>query len=124
MSLFSGTDRDVLTTIERKSGTAQGSEGEDTGTYTTGNRGTLVTTIRCRIQNLSAIERVQFGIAATERAWKWLFHSNPSLDLRDRATFTDDDEDARTAYVLNPSKNMDNQGRLWVAIAAERGTEE
>ena len=79
----------------------------------------LATSSACRFMELDNKERLAFGVKAEHLAWKFLYHTNPSVTLNDIQSFTDQDGVARTARTIEPSRNLDNQGRLYRAIGEE-----
>lgn len=117
MSIQSRTSRDQVT-IERL-GVTQSTTGGQVRAYNAANRGSRPATARCRIQPLSNKERVAFGVKGTRAAWKLLFHSNPEITVEDRVTFVDADGQTHTASVIEPSRNLDGQSRLYRSIAEE-----
>lgn len=127
MSLVSLTSRDSCTVKRFPSGTQDG-EGfvsKDPSNATTAARGTLPTGPSCRIQPLDAKEQIQFGLRGNRRAWKLLFSTNPTITLQDMVEFTDPEDSSNTvqATPVEPSRNLDNQGRLYRAIVEQHGGE-
>ena len=119
MSLVEGCSRDVCTLLDLALGT-QYSDGGQNRSYTTAARGTKSTSLRCRIQQLQPDEYERYGIKGTDTAWRFMFTSNPQLGVNSAVTFTDQQGVAHTQIrIVKPSKNCDEQGRLWVAIAQE-----
>ncbi len=126
MSIQSRTSRDSVTIKRYPSVPTKDAEGgidKANSQATTGNRGTLAASSNCRIQPLSAQERVAFGVRGDTRIWKFLYSTDPSVGMRDLQTFMDNGGTARTARTVEPSRNLDEQGRLWVAIGEEVSNE-
>lgn len=121
MSLDALCSRDTAT-VKRYSIT-QGDAGGQVRTATTAARGSLSTSVTCRIQPLSVDERREFGVRAERAAWKLHTTTNPNLTVEDVVEFTDNDEVSRTADVINPSRNADGQGRLYTTILEEVGNQ-
>jgi len=121
MSLAKLTSRDSVT-INRLS-TTRGTAGGQLRTYSEGNRGELPSSWTCRIQPIGGEEKREFGIRAERLAWKLLGTSNPTITVLDQVSFTDADEIDRTTRVIEPSRNLDGQGRLYRAIVEEVGNE-
>ena len=118
MSLTSLTARDTVT-IERLSA-AQSTMGGQIRSFSTQNRAPLPASMPCRIQPLSSQERLAFGVRGARTAWKLLFSTDPTLTLRDRVRFVDPDNGARErATVVDPSRNLDGQSRLYRAVVEE-----
>ena len=78
-----------------------------------------MTSSECRIMPLDDKERVALGVKDASRVWKFLYHTNPSITLNDVQTFTDQDSVSRIARTIEPSRNLDNQGRLYRVIGEE-----
>ncbi len=120
MSLQAGTTRDPIL-IERLVLGTQGAAGGQTRSYTTAARGTLPTNALCRLQPTSDRENEQYGIKAPDRGWKLLHCTNPSLTVADVVTFTDADGVVHTQVrVTEPSRDLDNQGRVYRTILEEK----
>lgn len=117
MSIQSRTSRDQVT-IERL-GVTQSTTGGQIRAYNTSNRSSRPTTAKCRIQPLSHKERVAFGVRGSQAAWKLLFHADPEITIEDRVTFLDADGRPQTAVAIEPSRNLDGQGRLYRAVCEE-----
>jgi hypothetical protein len=122
MSLSSQTSRDTIT-IERVAST-QSETGGRLRTYSTLERGSLPTSIACRIVPLRARERIAFGVRGAQLAWKLLFAVDPSLTVADRVRFTDASGTEHVAIVVEPSLDLDRQGRLFRTIVEESENEQ
>ena len=79
----------------------------------------LVTSSDCRIMPLSDTERKAFGVKDSDKAWKFLYHTDPSITLNDVQTFTDKGGTSRTVETIEPSRDLDNQGRLFRVIGTQ-----
>ena len=118
------TDRDTVTVKRYPSSPTQAADGsidKTSAAYTTANRTAdgLGYSIKCRIMPMPADEKMEYGIAAASRAWKFAYHANPSITKRDIQTFTDQDGVARTAYTVRESTNLDEQARIWIVVGSE-----
>ncbi len=122
MSIQSQTSRDLVA-IERLAVT-QSSTGGQVRTYSAANRGSRPTSVRCRLQALGAEERIQLGVRSEQILWKLLFSSDPQITVEDRLLFTDSDGQSHTARVLEPSRNLDMQNRLYRAVVEKIGNEQ
>ena len=121
MSLQSLTTRDTVT-LKRAARTSDAG-GTPVDTYTTTSRGSLPTTWKCRAQPLSSKEKIAYGVSANEDVWKFLGTENPQIDVRDHIAWTDTDGTSREASVIQPSRNLDGQSRLYVALGEITGNE-
>lgn len=122
MSLSALLSRDTVT-IQRVSVTAQNTGGQ-TRSYSTSNRPSgAPTTWNCRIQQMSADEAVRYGLKGTNSYWKFLGHTRPQVDERDRFTFTDSEGTSHTVYMLGSERNGDNQGIMWQVNGDEKSNE-
>jgi len=113
--------RDTVT-IKRKS-TTQGSDGGIVPTVNTANRGALPTSVRCRAQEMSSDEQIEFGISGNDVGWKFLFATDPQIDERDQLVFADSQSVSRTVNVLGKQRNADNQGIMFQVNGEEVSTE-
>jgi hypothetical protein len=118
MSLLALTGRDQVA-IERVAVT-QSPTGGQVRDYSAQNRDGLPTSAACRIQPLSADERVAYGVRGVRLAWKLLFAEDPVITPQDRVTFIDADQRTHTASIVQPSINLDGQSRLYRAIVLEQ----
>src|SRR5690349_4426129 len=107
----SGTAKRLVTT--------RGTAGGQSRTYTTAGRGSLPTDITCRLQEIDADEKREFGVRGERRAWKVQCVTDPTLTVEDSLEFTDADGVDRTTRVIRPSRNLDGQGRLWTTVVEE-----
>ena len=57
------------------------------------------------------------------KAWKFHTITNPTLTVQDQVEFTDADGESVTARIINGSRNLDGQSRLWTAILEQVSTE-
>jgi hypothetical protein len=115
MSVRTRTSRDLVQ-IERLSVT-QSETGGQIRVFSAANRGSRPTSVRCRIQPLGAREHVEFGVRGSRIAWKFLFADDPQITVEDRLIFTDSDGQTHTARVLEPSRNLDMQNRIYRVVA-------
>lgn len=121
MSLTAGCARDSITVGRLV--TSTGLAGGSSRSFTSGiGRGSLGTSYDCRIQEISADTRAEYGIKGNRRAWKLLFVSNPSLTEEDHVFFTNNDGDDFEARIIKPSRDIDNQGRIWAAVVEHVST--
>ena len=121
-SIIRLTSRDTLTLTRQVEGT-QTSTGAKSISYTTAGRGSLPTSWVTRADEMTAEEMVKFGVQDRSSVWKFLGATNPSLDVQDRVTWTDQDDVSRTAQIIKPSRNLDGQGRLYMAMGEIVGNE-
>lgn len=122
MSIQSRTSRNTIT-IERVIG-MQSDTGGEIRTFSTQERGSLPTSLACRIVPLRARERVAFGVRGSLSGWKLLFATNPSITVADRVRFIDSTGIERVTTVVEPSTDLDGQGRLFRAVVEESENEQ
>jgi hypothetical protein len=122
MSISSRTARDMVT-IERASST-QSDTGGQVRTFGIIQRGSLPTSMSCRIVPLRAEEHAEFGLRGARSAWKLLFSTDPSLTVADRVRFAESSGVERIAVVVEPSLDLDRQGRLFRAVVEESENEQ
>ena len=108
MSITSMCSRDTVTVKNQTNTKTAG--GAAAKVWTTGTR-----TVSCRIQSLSAEEIVAFGVRAGVRAWKLYSATNPTITETTHVFFTDGSESIEAA-VIRPSRQYDNQDRLWITV--------
>lgn len=125
MSFIGGTQRDTIT-IKRLSVTQDTSgEGGQIRTYTTAARGSRPTTgFKCRLQQLNSEEKLAYGIKGSSNGWKILASTDPQAGVEDAIEFTDVNGnahggDSNPVRIIEPSRDIDNQGRVYRAIAEE-----
>ncbi len=112
--------RDTVT-IHRKS-TTQDADGGPVEVFNTTNRGTLPTSAKCRAQEMSADEEIEFGISGNNIGWKFLLPTDPQIDERDQLVFTDSQSVSHTVDVLGKQRNADNQGIMFQVNGEEKST--
>ena len=99
-------------TIQRQSTTRTDSGGYQK-TYSTANRGSLPTTLSCRVVPLGARERYEYRMRDQETSHKVYSLTDPQVDERDRFVF-----DSRNLTVLT-SRNPDELDRYWIVECVE-----
>lgn len=108
----------ITVSIQRQTVTTTAGMGKSKA-YTTGARGTLPTSIACRLMKPNPMERLKYGIQDEDGTDYLLFQTHPRVDNRDRiivpATTTDP---ARTLNVLT-CQNIQELDRLWIVSAQE-----
>jgi hypothetical protein len=102
----------------------QGSRGEKELNYTTINRGSLPTSIKCDLQTLDSEERIAFGVKSGNQSWKLYTAVDPKLGVQDLIVFKDNSGTTRTADVIRPSADSAGRGTLFKAVVEEAGVEE
>jgi hypothetical protein len=110
MSLESLTSRDEIT-LKRLS-TTRGTAGGQARTYMTAARGILPTTWTCRRQPLTDDERREYGIRGDRKSFKYLGTTDPSVTVQDAVAYGSETDER----VISPSRDLDQQGRIWMVI--------
>lgn len=121
MSLKSRTARNTIT-IERLSSTPNDTGGQ-TRTWSTAARGSLPSSIACRIVPLRSDERIAYGVRGSKQVWKFLFSSDPQITVVDRIRFNDPSGVEHIATILETSLDIDFQGRLYRAVGSDSENE-
>ncbi len=110
MSLLTRHTKTV--TISRQTVTKTAAGGKSHA-YTTGARGSLPTSLACRVMQPSARERLAYAQQDVETTNVLLFTTDPQVDTRDRITF-----DSRTLNVLH-QRNPQEMDRFWIVECHE-----
>lgn len=104
-------------TIKRQVVTQSAGMGQNHGTPTTAARGTLPTSLDCRVMQPSAQERKEYGIQDVTVDDVLIFTTNPQVDNRDEITIGSD-----TLHVLT-QRNPQRMSRFYIVecFRSDRG---